>query len=97
MRKKAKFIYSASSSTIGKNKHLSPYSWTKYTNNELVKNFSKWFGLEYVIVYFYNVYGPGQIESGYMTAVIGIFEQQFLKNTFNGSKTWYSETRFYTC
>ena len=79
LRKKAKFIYSASSSTIGKNKHLSPYSWTKYTNNELVKNFSKWFGLEYVIVYFYNVYGPGQIESGYMTAVIGIFEQQFLK------------------
>ena len=78
--KKAKFVYSASSSTFGSNKYLSPYSWTKYTNNELIKNFSKWFGLKYVIVYFYNVYGPLQIKSGNMAAVIGIFEQQFLKN-----------------
>ena len=80
LEKKAKFIYSASSSTFGSNKYLSPYSWTKYTNNELIKNFSKWFGLKYVIVYFYNVYGPSQIKSGNMAAVIGIFEKQFLNN-----------------
>ena len=49
-KKKSKLIYSASSSTFGNNKSLSPYSWTKYTNNELIKNFSKWFGLKYVIV-----------------------------------------------
>ena len=80
LNKKSKLIYSASSSTIGKNKYLSPYSWTKYVNNELIKNFSNWFGLKYVIVYFYNVYGTNQITSGEMSAVIGIFEKQYLQN-----------------
>ena len=61
LKNNAKLIYSASSSTIGKNKNLSPYSWSKYSSNELIKNFSKWFGLKYVIVYFYNVYGNNQI------------------------------------
>ncbi len=79
-KKNAKLIYSASSSTFGSNKYLSPYSWTKYTNNELIKNFAKWFGLNYVIVYFYNVYGPSQIKSGHMAAVVGIFEKQYLRN-----------------
>jgi len=79
---KSKFVYSASSSTIGKNKYLSPYSWTKYGNNELIKNFSNWFGLEYVIVYFYNVYGNNQITSGEMSAVIGIFEKQYVAKRY---------------
>ena len=44
LEKKSKLIYSASSSTVGKEKkHLSPYAWSKYTSCELVKNFSKWF------------------------------------------------------
>ena len=78
LKKKAKLVYSASSSTIGKNKNLSPYSYTKYHNENLIKNYSKWFNLSYTIVYFYNVYGPNQIKSGKMQAVIGIFENQFL-------------------
>ncbi len=78
LENKAKLVYSASSSTIGKNRNLSPYSWSKYANNELIKNFSRWFGLKYVIVYFYNVYGPNQIMEGQMSAVIGIFEKQYL-------------------
>ena len=80
LKNRAKLIYSASSSVLGKNKHLSPYSWTKYANNELIKNFSKWYGLNYVIVYYYNVYGKNQITSGFMAAVIGIFEKQYLLN-----------------
>tara|TARA_B100000315_G_scaffold245650_1_gene271824 strand:+ start:68 stop:949 length:882 start_codon:yes stop_codon:yes gene_type:complete len=80
LKKEAKLIYSASSSTLGKNKYLSPYSWTKYSNNELIKNFSKWYDLNYVIVYYYNVYGKNQIISGHMAAVIGIFERQYLLN-----------------
>ena len=78
LKNKAKLIYSASSSTLGKNNYLSQYSWTKYTNNELIKNFNKWYGLNYVIVYYYNVYGTNQIKSGHMAAVIGIFEKQYL-------------------
>ena len=80
---KIKIIYSASSSKFGnhgKNENLSPYSWTKSKNIELIKNFDSWFGLNYEIVYFYNVYGPGQYTSGKMAAVIGIFEGQYIKN-----------------
>ncbi len=80
LRNNARLVYSASSSTTGNNKFLSPYSWSKYNNNELIKNFSKWFKLKYNIVYFYNVYGNGQIIKGKMAAVVGIFENQYKKN-----------------
>ena len=81
--KNIKIIYSASSSKFGNNgkdENLSPYSWTKSKNIELIKNFNKWFGLDYEIVYFFNVYGPGHDRFGKMAAVIGIFEGQVLKN-----------------
>ncbi|OUT43380.1 MAG: ADP-L-glycero-D-manno-heptose-6-epimerase [Pelagibacteraceae bacterium TMED13] len=77
---KIKLIYSATSSNLGnsgKDENLSPYAWSKSKNIELIKNYNKWFGLKYEFVYFYNVYGPGQILNSPMSAVIGIFEQQF--------------------
>ena len=76
---KIKIIYSATSSNLGNNgkdENLSPYAWTKSKNIELIKNYSKWFGLKYELVFFYNVYGPDQITTGPMSAVIGIFEKQ---------------------
>ena len=79
---KIKIIYSATSSNLGnkgKDENLSPYAWTKSKNIELIKNYSKWFGLKYELVFFYNVYGPDQITQGPMSAVIGIFETQFKK------------------
>ena len=79
---KIKIIYSATSSNLGNNgkdENLSPYSWTKSKNIELIKNYSKWFGLRYELLFFYNVYGPSQILNGKMSAVIGIFESQFKK------------------
>lgn len=81
-KNKIKLIYSATSSMLGNNgkdENLSPYSWSKSKNIELIKNFNKWFGLRYEIVFFYNVYGPGQIKNSKMSAVIGIFEEQYLK------------------
>ena len=81
-KNKIKIIYSASSSVIGNNgkdQNLSPYAWTKAKNIELIKNFNYWFKLNYEIVYFYNVYGPGQILNSRMSAVIGIFETQYKK------------------
>ena len=79
---KIKIIYSATSSNLGndgKDENLSPYAWSKSKNIELIKNYNKWFGLKYEFVYFYNVYGPGQILNSPMAAVIGIFERQFKK------------------
>ena len=75
-----KIIYSASSSMLGnrgKDENLSPYSWSKSKNIELIQNFNSWFGLRYEIVFFYNVYGPGQIKKSKMSAVIGIFEDLY--------------------
>tara|TARA_B100000989_G_C19531558_1_gene470257 strand:- start:4123 stop:5007 length:885 start_codon:yes stop_codon:yes gene_type:complete len=77
---KIKLIYSATSSNLGNNgkdENLSPYAWSKTKNIELIKNYGNWFDLKYEFVYFYNVYGPGQILNSPMSAVIGIFEQQF--------------------
>ena len=77
---KIKIIYSATSSNLGNNgkdENLSPYAWSKSKNIELIKNYNRWFGLKYEILYFYNVYGPGQILNSPMAAVIGIFEKQF--------------------
>ena len=79
---KIKLIYSATSASIGNkgnDKNLSPYAFTKAKNLELLENLKKWFNFKFEIVYFYNVYGPGQIKVGSMSTVIGIFEDQFRK------------------
>ena len=78
-----KIIYSATSATLGdeNNPHRSPYSYSKFNNLNLLINLNKWFGLKYSVVYFYNVYGGRQIQDGhFMSAVVGIFENQFLQN-----------------
>jgi len=77
---KIKIIYSATSSNLGNNgkdQNSSPYAWSKSKNIELIKNYSKWFGLKYEILFFYNVYGPGQINTGKMATIVGIFETQY--------------------
>ena len=79
---KIKLIYSATSASIGNkgnDKNLSPYAFTKAKNLELLENLKKWFNFKFEILYFYNVYGPGQIKTGPMSTVIGIFEDQFRK------------------
>ena len=79
---KIKLMYSATSASIGNygnDKNLSPYAFTKTKNLELLENLKKWFNFKFEILYFYNVYGPGQIKIGSMSTVIGIFEDQFKK------------------
>ena len=78
---KIKLIYSATSASLGKrgkDKNLSPYAFTKSKNLELLENLKKWFKLKYEVIYFYNIYGEGQISTGSMATVIGIFENQFI-------------------
>ncbi len=79
---KIKLIYSATSASIGNkgdDKNLSPYAFTKAKNLEMLENLKRWFRFKFEIIYFYNVYGPKQIESGSMATVIGIFEDQYKK------------------
>jgi UDP-glucose 4-epimerase len=76
----AKIIYSASSSKFGNNgkdENLSPYAWMKSKMVELLKNYKNWYGLNFEICYFFNVYGPRQIYDGNYATVVAIFEKQF--------------------
>ena len=75
----AKLVYAGSSTKYadqGEGRDQSPYAWTKASNTELVENYGEWFGLEYVIVYFYNVYGPREMSGPYGT-LIRIFTELY--------------------
>ena len=76
----AKIIYSGSSTKFGDdgdNAFASPYAWTKKTNSDLVRTYSKWNNLDHVIIYFYNVYGGREISNGKYATVIGIFTRLY--------------------
>ncbi|MGL3827276.1 NAD-dependent epimerase/dehydratase family protein [Candidatus Pelagibacter communis] len=82
LKNNIKLIYSATSASLGNSgndKNLSPYSFSKTQNLEFLENLKKWFNFKFEVIFFYNVYGPGQIKTGKMATVIGIFEDHFLK------------------
>jgi UDP-glucose 4-epimerase len=83
LKNKIKIIYSATSASLGNNgndKNLSPYAFTKAKNLELLENLKQWFNFKFEIIYFYNVYGQNQIETGNMATIIGIFENLYRSN-----------------
>jgi len=78
----AKLIYAGSSTKFGDGglgRSQSPYAWTKATNTELVINYGHWFNIPYAITYFYNVYGPREIQSGKYATLIALFKNK-MKN-----------------
>jgi UDP-glucose 4-epimerase len=82
MKNDIKLIYSATSANLGNSgydKNLSPYAFSKSVNIELLENLKKWFNFKFEIIYFYNVYGPNQISKGFMSTVIGVFENYYKK------------------
>ena len=100
-----KIVYAGSSTKFADSniegvraRDLSPYSWAKAAMSELVANYGHWYGLQYSIAYFYNVYGPGERADwaeGYGT-VIEVFKQCALaakKCPVNGPGT---QTRAFT-
>lgn len=83
IKNKSLLIYSCSSAILGNDKKdskLSPYCWTKAKNLELIELYKEWFGLKYIILYFYNVFGVNQISRGLYATVIGVFEEQYKNN-----------------
>lgn len=77
---KAKIVYAGSSTKFGDGglgRSQSPYAWTKASNTELVENYANWFGINYVISYFYNVYGGREISTGKYATLIGIFVEKY--------------------
>ena len=71
-----KLIYSATSAVIGNNgkdrNHLHMLSQQK---TKMLNNLKKWFNFKFEIIYFYNVYGPRQIDLVVWLPLLG-----YLKN-----------------
>jgi UDP-glucose 4-epimerase len=79
---RCKLLYAGSSTKYGDEGHnanASPYAWSKSSNTQLVKNYGEWFGIDYVITYFYNVYGPREIQTGKYATLIALFKEK-MKN-----------------
>lgn len=79
----AKLVYSGSSTKFGDGglgPGQSPYAWTKASNTDLIKKFSDWYGLDYAIVYFYNVFGRNEISVGKYATLIGIYTEAMKHN-----------------
>ena len=79
----SKILYAGSSTKFGDGglgRTASPYAWTKASNTELVMNYGNWFNIPYAITYFYNVYGPREIESGKYATLIALFKEKMRKN-----------------
>jgi len=77
----SKLIYSGSSTKYGNDglgRDKSPYAWIKAANSDLVRTYSAWFGIDYAITYFYNVYGGREIRTGKYATLIGIFQESML-------------------
>lgn len=86
-----RFIFAASSSTYGDNydlpkveenigKPLSPYALTKYVNELYAEVFSKTYGLEYIGLRYFNVFGRRQDSNSTYAAVIPLFIKQFMQH-----------------
>lgn len=80
---KCKLLYAGSSTKFGDdgmNADASPYAWSKSSNTLLVKNYGEWFGIDYAITYFYNVYGPREIQTGKYATLIALFKDKMKNN-----------------
>lgn len=80
-RRGSKLVYAGSSTKFGDGgagRDQSPYAWSKASMTELVRNYGEWFGLNYAITYFYNVYGPRESSSAFGT-VVAIFREQYAR------------------
>lgn len=78
-----KILYAGSSTKFGDGglgRSASPYAWTKATNTELVQNYGNWFNVPYAITYFYNVYGPREIQNGKYATLIALFKEKMKNN-----------------
>ncbi len=82
-KNRSKIVYAGSSTKFGDGglgRSQSPYAWTKASNTELVENYANWFGIEYAISYFYNVYGGREISTGRYATLIAIFVEKYKNN-----------------
>jgi UDP-glucose 4-epimerase len=77
----AKLVYAGSSTKFAHDHEgyiKSPYTWSKESNTEFVKLFCEWNSIDYAITYFYNVYGPREIDMSPYATLIALFKNKML-------------------
>ena len=90
-QKVKRFIFAASSSTYGDSeklpkvedeigKPLSPYAITKYVNELYADIFHDAYGIDYIGLRYFNVFGKRQDPNGAYAAVIPLFIKQLMKH-----------------
>jgi UDP-N-acetylglucosamine 4-epimerase len=86
-----RFIFAASSSTYGDStimpkvedvigKPLSPYAVTKYVNELYADVFARTYGMEYIGLRYFNVFGRRQDPDGAYAAVIPLFVKKYIRH-----------------
>jgi UDP-glucose 4-epimerase len=94
--KRCRLVY-AGSSAVFEAKENSPYAWSKAANTDLVRDYSKWYGLSGAVAYFYNVYGPGErAEVERYGTVIETFRQNVLQGRPHQVRGTGEQTRAFT-
>ena len=70
-------IYAGSSSAHG-DLYANPYTFSKWSGEELCKLYSDVYDIPTSIMRFYNVYGPHHLIDGPYCTVVGIFQEQYM-------------------
>lgn len=77
--KRCRLVYAGSSSFYF-DPHASPYSHSKWIGEEHCRMYNKVYGVSAAIARFFNVYGPRHVRTGSNANVLGIFEDQKIRN-----------------
>lgn len=81
LKNNCKLVYAGSSTKFADDgKHQSPYAFSKASSTELITDYGKWYGLNYAIAYFYNVYGGRERSDGKYATLISIYKNRYLNN-----------------
>ena len=75
---RTKLIYAGSSTKFADETDgyiPSPYTWSKASNTEFVKQYAQWYNIDYAITYFYNVYGKREIKEGKYATLIAKYKK----------------------
>jgi len=107
-KKVKRIVFAASSSTYGDHpglpkvedkigNPLSPYAVTKYVNELYAKVYANLYGIEYIGLRYFNIFGPKQNPNGPYAAVIPLFAEAILKGippTINGDGSYSRDFTF---
>ena len=74
----ARLVY-ASSSSINNGEYKTPYTFSKWGGEEVIKTWKECYGINAAICRFYNVYGPREPRTGTYATVVQKFIRQYLE------------------